>query len=59
MLTTTHDFYSTEDSLRLLRQRTGATVSQVTLYDDPATATVDEMVGRLVGGITQRPRWSR
>ena len=52
VLTTTHDFYSTEDSLRLLRQRTGATVSQVTLYDDPARATVDDMVGRLVAGIT-------
>ena len=52
VLTTKHDFYSTEDSLRLLRLRTGASVTQVALYDDPARATVDEMVGRLVGGIT-------
>lgn len=56
VLTTTHDFYSTEDSLRLLRRRTGATISQVTLYDDPAKATVDEMVGRLAAGITDRTR---
>ena len=56
VLTTTHDFYSTEDSLRLLVKRTGATVSQVTLYDDPAEATVDEMVGRLAAGITPRTK---
>jgi selenocysteine lyase/cysteine desulfurase len=56
VLTTTHDFFSTEDSLRLLRQRTGARVSQVSLYDDPARATVDEMVDRLVSGITSRTR---
>ena len=56
VLTTTHDFYSTEDSLRLLRKRTGATISQVTLYDDPATASVDEMVGRLAAGITPRTK---
>ncbi len=46
VLTTTHDFYSTEDSLRLLRKRTGASIQRVTLYDDPAQATVDEMVER-------------
>lgn len=56
VLTTTHDFYSTEESLRLLRKRTGATINQVTLYDDPATATVDEMVGRLAAGITDRTK---
>ena len=41
VLTTTHDFYSTEDSLRLLRKRTGASIQRVTLYDDPAQATLD------------------
>ena len=38
------------------RERTGATISQVTLYDDPAQATVDEMVGRLAAGITPRTK---
>ena len=38
VLTTTHDFYSTEASLDLLAGRTGAEVRRVTLYDDPATA---------------------
>ena len=56
VLTTTHDFYSTEDSLRLLRRRTGASVQRVPLYDDPATATVDQMVERLAGGITARTK---
>ena len=56
VLTTTHDFYSTEDSLRLLRRRTGASVQRVTLYDDPATANVDQMVERLAGGITARTK---
>ena len=56
VLTTTHDFFSTEDSLRLLRRRTGASVQRVTLYDDPATATVDEMIGRLAAGITPRTK---
>ena len=50
VLSTTHDFYSTEASLRLLEQRTGAKVRRVTLYDDPATATVDSLASRLVAG---------
>lgn len=56
VLTTTHDFFSTEDALRLLALRTGATVQRVALYDDPATATVDELVSRLLRGVTDRTR---
>ncbi len=56
VLTTTHDFYSTEDALRLLADRTGAELTRVSLYDDPARATVDEMVGRLVAGVTPRTK---
>lgn len=56
VLSTTHDFFSTEDALRLLTLRTGARVRRVTLYDDPAAATVDEMVDRLVAGVTPRTR---
>jgi selenocysteine lyase/cysteine desulfurase len=56
VLTTTHDFFSTEDSLRLLEQRTGATVTRVTLYDEPWLATIDEMVTRLVAGLTPRTK---
>ena len=56
VLSTTHDFFSTEDSLRLLEQRTGATVRRVTLYDDPATASVDSMTTRLTRAISDRTR---
>ena len=56
VLTTTHDFYSTEASLQLLAGRTGAQVRQVTLYDDPARATVDQLASRLAGAITERTR---
>lgn len=56
VLSTTHDFFSTEDALRLLSLRTGAKVRRVSLYDDPAAATVDEMVDRLVAGVTPRTR---
>jgi selenocysteine lyase/cysteine desulfurase len=56
VLTTTHDFYSTEDALRLLAERSGATITHVSLYDDPAQATVEEMVDRLVAGITPRTK---
>ena len=56
VLTTTHDFFSTEESLRLLRRRTGAAVRRIDLYDDPAQATVDEMVQRVVAAVTRRTR---
>ncbi|MFC7497295.1 MULTISPECIES: aminotransferase class V-fold PLP-dependent enzyme [unclassified Nocardioides] len=56
VLSTTHDFFATEDSLRLLGLRTGARVVRVSLYDDPAAATVDEMVDRLLAGVTPRTR---
>ena len=56
VLTTTHDFYSTEDALRLLSEGTGAKLTRVSLYDDPSSATVDEMVGRLAAGVTPRTK---
>ncbi len=47
VLTTTHDFYSTHESLRLAAERTGASVEQVRLYDDAATAAAGTMADRL------------
>lgn len=52
VLTTTHDFYSTHEALRL----SGATVRRVSLYDDPARADADEMVERLRRAITRRTK---
>jgi selenocysteine lyase/cysteine desulfurase len=56
VLTTTHDFYSTTESLALAAKRTGAKVHQISMYDDPAQADVDQIVERLVDGLTPRTR---
>ena len=56
VLTTEHDFYATHEALRLRAERTGASVEQVPLYDDPATTSEDEVVGRLVDAITASTR---
>ncbi len=47
ILTTTHDHYSTETSLRLLAERTGARVRSVSLYSRPETASLDQIVSTL------------
>ena len=56
ILTTPHDHYATIKSLRLRAERTGATVREVALYDDPAETSVDAVVGRMRGAITDRTR---
>jgi selenocysteine lyase/cysteine desulfurase len=56
VLTTEHDFYSTHQSLSLRSARDGVTVDRVRLYDDPATATADDVVGRLMAGVTPSTR---
>jgi selenocysteine lyase/cysteine desulfurase len=56
VLTTEHDFYSTHEALRLVADRHGATVRRVRLYDQPARASVDEIVGRLSAAVTPATR---
>ena len=56
VLTTEHDFYSTHQALGLRAARDGVTVERVRLYDDPAAATADEVVARLLGGVTPATR---
>ena len=56
VLTTTHDFFSTEDALRLATSRGGSSVRRVSMYDDPATATVDGMTSRLLDAVGPRTR---
>ena len=51
VLTTIHDHYSTEKSLKYSSQKNGATVRQITLYDNPSEASVDEIVERLTSAI--------
>lgn len=56
ILTTPHGHWSTVESLRLRAERTGATVREVALYDDPAETSVDAVVSRMQGAITDRTR---
>jgi selenocysteine lyase/cysteine desulfurase len=56
VLTTEHDFYSTHEALRLVADRDRATVRRVRLYDRPAQASVDEIVGRLTAAVTPATR---
>lgn len=56
ILTTTHDHYSTDIAIQHRAQRTGAKVRRVTLYDDGARASVDEIVSRLRSGVSDRTR---
>lgn len=56
VLTTTHDFYSAHESLRLAAARTGAEVEHISLYDDPTEASVDEMASRIATAIRPETR---
>lgn len=56
VLTTIHDHYSTETSLRLKAERTGATVRQIALYDRLETVSAEEMVTTLVKHVRPQTR---
>jgi selenocysteine lyase/cysteine desulfurase len=56
ILTTTHDHYSTETSLRLRAERTGATVRQIPLYQSLNAVSRDELVDSLRTGIVPATR---
>lgn len=56
VLTTEHDFYSTHQSWAQRAARDGVDVQRVALYDDPAAATADDVVARLMAGVTPATR---
>ena len=56
ILTTTHDHYSTETSLRLRAERTGAMVRRVPLYEDLRKVTRERLVETLVAAVGPRTR---
>lgn len=56
VITTTHDFYSTHEALRLRALRTGAPVRRISLYANARTASVDEIVSSVRRAITPRTR---
>jgi selenocysteine lyase/cysteine desulfurase len=47
-----HDHYSMEMSFRFSAERSGAKVRQVALYEEPANASVDEIVTRLKAAVS-------
>jgi len=56
IVATTHDHYVTHESLRLRAANTGASYRKVPLYAAPATASEDEIVGKMLKGIGPRTR---
>jgi selenocysteine lyase/cysteine desulfurase len=56
ILTTTHDHYVHHESIRLAAERYGASTRRVALYDEPAAASVGQIVERLRGAIAARTR---
>lgn len=56
VLTTSHDHYSTHESLRLAALRTRATLRKVPLYERASAATVASMAGAVERAITSRTR---
>jgi isopenicillin-N epimerase len=56
ILTTTHDHYSTETSLRLCAERTGVQVRKIPLYHDMATVSRDELVEALLKNVRSNTR---
>jgi isopenicillin-N epimerase len=56
ILTTIHDHYSTEISLKLRAERTGASLRQIPLYQNLATVSKDEIVDTLMNAIRPETR---
>ncbi|MET0516839.1 MAG: aminotransferase class V-fold PLP-dependent enzyme [Nitrospiraceae bacterium] len=56
ILTTIHDHYATDVSLKLRAQRTGAVVRQIALYRDLHSVTQEEIVDTIVGHLTPHTR---
>ena len=56
ILQTVHDHYSTDLSLQLRSDRTGARLRRVALYDDPAQVSVDEVVTKLKAAVTAKTK---
>src|SRR5438094_1406341 len=56
ILTTHHDHYSTATALRLRAERTGASVRAVSLYENPTTATEEEITEAVVRALKPRTR---
>jgi selenocysteine lyase/cysteine desulfurase len=56
IVSTAHDHYSTQESLRWRAERTGASVRRIRLYEKLDGASEDEIVGNVVKALTPKTR---
>jgi selenocysteine lyase/cysteine desulfurase len=56
ILMTAHDHYSQHESARRKAEKCGAAVRLISLYDDGAPVTDDQLVDRVRAGLTERTR---
>lgn len=56
VVTTEHDYYATHESLRLATARAGASLRRITLYEDPATATEQEIISSVENALAANTR---
>lgn len=56
VLTTDHDYYATHEALRQVAERTGATIRQISLFDEAGEAREQQIVERIREAITPRTR---
>ena len=56
VLTTTHDHYVHHEAIRLAAERAGASVRKIPLYDDPASASEEEIVRRIRNAVGPKTR---
>ncbi len=56
ILTTEHDFFATHAALRWKAERSGATLRRVRLYEAGEAVSAQQLVDRLLAGVTDRTR---
>jgi selenocysteine lyase/cysteine desulfurase len=56
ILTTDQDYFVTHEAIRLASRRTGATIRQISLYEDVRRVTEDQIIGRIAQAITPATR---
>jgi isopenicillin-N epimerase len=56
IVSTAHDHYSTQESLRLRAERTGASARRIKLYEKLDGVSEDEIVGNIVKALTPKTR---
>ena len=56
VVTSEHDFYATQEALRLREQRDGVAIRRIRLYDEPESASGDRIVAAVARALGPRTR---